>query len=1563
VAFSSSAADNGADLNSFIAPYHLGGRGLAEGISHTTTTFDRLGRSLSQTTTGATRLTGSVQTTSASQTVDRWGNVLSASRNGSERVRYRYNANNQVTTETLLAQDNWQANGVKITQDLTKQIYYDAWGRNIGNIDAADKANAASYTVHGQLEREYHADGGQVGYGYDNFGRQTSKTDAIGRAYGYAFDRMDRERSRSVSYLGTPYGLGSSAYDALGRKTRELSGEDTAATNWIEYSYDARGLMWSRSGSGVTQVWHDAAGRKTQETDANGLVATWGYDATGWLTAHKDIGDATYSYSYNRLGQLKTQTNSRGQNLVHEYFEDGKLKRLSDNYRRSNTLYDYDADGNRTRETLTDDGVVYRNVTSSYDSQGRLSSATETAPGVRPDANTTIYTVNVGYDAAGNRRRVWGAILKGGSENVNGQTQYNSSNVAHDQWFTYDGMNRVRIDGGQLSGNTISEIGAKAVYSYDSAGRRRQEVIRFTLNTYTNSSGWRYDYDYDFADRLLQKRHTLLVGANGADGGTRIEKELSYWSSNQYEVTHAYLYNTTTRYKSTFDATSLHADGRIRYVKSTSRGYAVYTDGAWTTNTAEEVNYEQFLSYDNVGNLTKVWVQGWAAKPNQGYNIYQVKSSYYASDSVYRYSYYLMEGYRERGQALTGSSRPFGGNTTNFDPSYSAQSYDANGNLAQLNRTSADNSWLVTDNAGHIVQRWNSARVNWGSDTTQYSQDASLKRWELDANNVAVVRGTSAALAAMPSTPGLTGAYRSRDTKLFVNDQQIGQYEYSYSRDTEEGITEEVQYWQGSFDVAGLSDVNRTEGSAQYVTTSQGDTLGGLAHRLYGDSALWYVIAEANTLGTASSSATIEAGRVLKIPNVVRSSNTATSFAVYEPSKTIGNTSPDVVMPPPPPPKKGCGVLGTILMIVVAVVVTIYTAGAAAAYFAPAGTTITATGAAIGTASTFSTGLAALGGGLSAGVGGAALTGLSIGAAAIGGAVGSIASQGFGLAIGAIDKFSWNSVALGALGAGVTAGLGSIGGIAGQIGLSGNTALAVNAAASNAITQGIAVATGLQNKFDWRAVATSAIAAPVAKYLGDEVGGVFGKDNPIGDFARRMTSGIVTQRIRMAVYNKGKLDYASIAADAFGNALGEGIVAEMTPRTQGVGPWSDKNYENSFDIQDSNAVMGRQMREFYGPDGTGSIDNAYDRNLDADTPLPRTADGRVILPSGRVVRPGVDVNVREAAPDFAADTAARRGASALRAASARASLGAATPEDLLILGQFPASQRIDSGLMAFAPSGLTKRDGSPVTYSFNERTGQAYWNLGEDNLLREIPKAFKQPSLREAAFADPNNPFANGPRMGNVLAEFGVGSVAGGFALSVAVPAAAGLAADVSALGLRGAYYANGAGIATTGVLAGELAIGWNAIAPSAGLSVLASEVRGGLRSSGVVAPETVERYLIERLKWSPTRAQGYVESFEGPITARITRPGEQNLRYFDGPDGSGNFLTRSEFASPVDARRGLNLDPLFTPNTATSLQTVTTIGRSVVFEGAVRGGSLGVQQTVIGDKAKFLFGPGYRYY
>jgi hypothetical protein len=176
-------------------------------------------------------------------------------------------------------------------------------------------------------------------------------------------------------------------------------------------------------------------------------------------------------------------------------------------------------------------------------------------------------------------------------------------------------------------------------------------------------------------------------------------------------------------------------------------------------------------------------------------------------------------------------------------------------------------------------------------------------------------------------------------------------------------------------------------------------------------------------------------------------------------------------------------------------------------------------------------------------------------AAAIGGAVGSIAGQAVGIATGVQDEFSWKSVGLAALGAAVTAGIGGLSGGAEAVAAKSGSFLGISQAkdpllfaaargvTNSLVMQGLGSALGLQS-FSWKAIAVSAITAPINTginaALGDAMSGLHdvARDGVLGTL-----NGALAQAVRMQVYNDGKVDWSSIAADAFGNAIGNGIVA------------------------------------------------------------------------------------------------------------------------------------------------------------------------------------------------------------------------------------------------------------------------------------------------------------------------------------------------------------------------------------------------------------------------------------
>jgi LysM repeat protein len=132
-----------------------------------------------------------------------------------------------------------------------------------------------------------------------------------------------------------------------------------------------------------------------------------------------------------------------------------------------------------------------------------------------------------------------------------------------------------------------------------------------------------------------------------------------------------------------------------------------------------------------------------------------------------------------------------------------------------------------------------------------------------------------------------------------------------------------------------INSYEQGSGGGGYVVR-KGDTLQGIAAGLYGDSSLWYKIAEVN--GLSGQTALIEGQSLILPAGVIRNTNNASTFQPYDPASTIGDTSPTAAAAPPK--KKGCGAGGQILLAIIAVAVALvvapYALGAAATAGAPA---------------------------------------------------------------------------------------------------------------------------------------------------------------------------------------------------------------------------------------------------------------------------------------------------------------------------------------------------------------------------------------------------------------------------------------------------------------------------------------------------------------------------------------------------------------------------------------------------------------------------------------------------
>jgi hypothetical protein len=220
-------------------------------------------------------------------------------------------------------------------------------------------------------------------------------------------------------------------------------------------------------------------------------------------------------------------------------------------------------------------------------------------------------------------------------------------------------------------------------------------------------------------------------------------------------------------------------------------------------------------------------------------------------------------------------------------------------------------------------------------------------------------------------------------------------------------------------------------GNAGY-TASAGETLSSVASQLWGDSSLWYRLAEANGL---SSDVSLAEGQHLTIPaGVVRNSNRADTFKPYNPAEALGDTSPTT--PEPPKAQGGCGGFGAILVALVSIAVAV-----ALPQLMPFFKTFEG--------------------------------------AVLGGMIANTAGQGVGIATGVQRGFDFKGLAMAGVAAGVTAGIGPIANVGNKF-----ANAAIDGMLSNALAQGIGVATGLQSEFDLAGIAAAGVGAGVGRAFG-----------------------------------------------------------------------------------------------------------------------------------------------------------------------------------------------------------------------------------------------------------------------------------------------------------------------------------------------------------------------------------------------------------------------------------------------------------------------------------------------
>lgn len=160
----------------------------------------------------------------------------------------------------------------------------------------------------------------------------------------------------------------------------------------------------------------------------------------------------------------------------------------------------------------------------------------------------------------------------------------------------------------------------------------------------------------------------------------------------------------------------------------------------------------------------------------------------------------------------------------------------------------------------------------------------------------------------------------------------------------------------------------------------------------------------------------------------------------------------------------------------------------------------------------------------------------------------SVVSQGVAMAIGMQDKFSWKQVAIAAVGSLIGSGIGATDT---WVTASQTVDAVAKAVVGNALTQGVSVVIGAQDKFSWRSVAAAGVTAAINAQFAPNSTGDKALDQHNADMAARkpltwqdfgkdlgqnFLTGAASQLI-----STGKLEWKQLAADAFGNAIGNSM--------------------------------------------------------------------------------------------------------------------------------------------------------------------------------------------------------------------------------------------------------------------------------------------------------------------------------------------------------------------------------------------------------------------------------------
>ncbi|MFA0812390.1 hypothetical protein [Microbulbifer epialgicus] len=1003
-------------------------------------------------------------------------------------VAYHYDANNQ-----LVRMNRFQDSSLAIDYGYSTSDRYDEWDYDeFGN--RIRHRNALYGDTNHVLDVSFNSSGSVGSSG--TVGQETYRYDGMGRVLQYK------------SYNGKITDYAYAWSDAVSRNVLAATGQQAqGAADQVQLGGYITSIAKSGMGGVVDTDWNQSSHED---------VLSDAVDYFGKAVWHDDLGGHRIEYTYNYAGWLSRQTGNtalsgdgtwearNNQDIRYTYYHNGNLFRtydygnngLSDGDQTGAnsdiapavTEYRYDKAGNRT-------GELYYRANDLYNNLGRVVYQHSNAVYDEQGRITSIegydeygnaYQIDYTFDVFGNRRSVSSVYDGRYVDNLDGTIDGKTQSF----YYTYDKNNRFTLTLGEFENGQIVLGKTGTAITYNGLDQRY-------LASRASDGSIREKYAYDSNGRLT----TVHI-----DQGSGFVLRASRVNNDAGQVTAYHEYDSKGKRFSSTD-NYYNADG-IQLGYQTTR----YDENGMATNEVTR-SRNTFLGDGQTVNTTVT-------------NAYTEDSTDPTVTTLYN-SYEKWDTYKTKSVVISADKKDLlWEQRINWESGEAYYTYDSNGHIRRVYDVEGKRAIAyVTDKEGRTLVR---EEIN---DDGQNNLGREMRHFYY-FNGHAV---------------GDVG-----------NDQVPSRYDYVKALAQAEGAGnrhlnsngDHVQAVQSADFDQNYQPINPNYPTASYSSyeAQGGETLQSVAAMVWGDSSLWYLLADANGM---KGDEVLTKGQRLELPNVVTNiHNNSDTFRPVDGALQMGDTAPTLPDVPPPPPVDdgGCGALGMILVIVVAVVATVFTAGA----LAPLVTGVVSSGF----AGTMAAGASLLAGG--AGFGFAA-----VGAAFTAGAVGSIASQATAIGLGMQEGFSWSDVAVGGLTTVATMGVGRY--LQGFDSLMVSDATRLNWAgssilgASSAVTSyGINKAFNKDVSFSWRNVATSAVASGVSSGLADgfatpsDGGGALagvmqGAETFGGDIGRELTSALINESVQSAIWGDS-FDWGGVAI-----ATAAGVTQSSIKRLGGDG--------------------------------------------------------------------------------------------------------------------------------------------------------------------------------------------------------------------------------------------------------------------------------------------------------------------------------------------------------------------------------------------------------------------------